>query len=605
MKKRKLKRSTLRVTAVSFAIALLLTGLIALGVLYRFDRWVEDAWYQEPQAISGNIVIIGIDEEALEQFGPYQTWDRSIMSSALEQLAKDPASIPAVVAIDTLYSGETTPEIDNRFAAAAEKLGCVVTAVVADFHSQNIRTDTGYTIDDFAITGFETPFAALKDVTAQGHINAMNDTDGILRHALLFVDPPGEERVYSMASTAARLYAEKNGFSITYPETNKRGMFWVSFSAKPNTYYEGISLADLVNGDVPPDYYAGKVVYIGPYASGLQDVVQTPIDRGQTMNGVEFQANVTEQILNNDYKNEFPDAPQLAVLFILVFISMIILSMLPLVPSSAYASALIAISLIVCRVAYNNGYILHPLWVPVGIFTAYVVSVGTQYILTMIEKRRVTQTFQRYVDPEIVSELLKEGTDSLHLGGKLCDIAVLFVDIRGFTSMSERLTPEQVVSILNRYLGMTSECVAKNKGTLDKFVGDCTMAFWGAPLPQDDAIYLGVHCAMDIVAGAKEISKELVEEIGEELNVGVGVNFGPAVVGNIGAARHMDYTAIGDTVNTAARLEANAPGGTVFISRSVADALEGRIRTTSLGDTIKLKGKADGFEILRVEELYD
>ncbi|MBR6452526.1 MAG: adenylate/guanylate cyclase domain-containing protein, partial [Lachnospiraceae bacterium] len=131
--------------------------------------------------------------------------------------------------------------------------------------------------------------------------------------------------------------------------------------------------------------------------------------------------------------------------------------------------------------------------------------------------------------------------------------------------------------------------------------GDAMMAFWGAPLPQDDAVYNAVKTAQDIVKGAKRVSDELKDEIGEELRVGVGVHFGPAVVGNMGAEKHMDYTAIGDTVNTAARLEANAPSGTVYISRAVADALGERISYTSLGGTVRLKGKAEGFEVLQMD----
>ena len=249
---------------------------------------------------------------------------------------------------------------------------------------------------------------------------------------------------------------------------------------------------------------------------------------------------------------------------------------------------------------YSAGYITHVLWFPMGIIVLFIITVAGNYIRAAIARQNVTRTFERYVAPSIVGEILKEGTENLKLGGKLCDIAVLFVDIRGFTTMSERLSPEEVVNILNQYLTMTASCIEKNNGTLDKFVGDATMAFWGAPLPQEDPVMAAAKTALDIIDGAKELSKKLKEEINEELNVGVGVHFGPAVVGNMGSEKRMDYTAIGDTVNTAARLEANAPGGTVYISRSVAEKLGDRMKYESLGDTIRLKGKAEGFEVLKL-----
>ena len=141
------------------------------------------------------------------------------------------------------------------------------------------------------------------------------------------------------------------------------------------------------------------------------------------------------------------------------------------------------------------------------------------------------------------------------------------------------------------------------QGTLDKFVGDCAMAFWNAPLPQEDAVYLACCAAMDMVEGSKALGEELEAKYGRTVSFGVGVHVGPAVVGNIGAPQRMDYTAIGDTVNTSARLEANAPGGKVLISRAVADALGDRAETTSLGGSIKLKGKAEGFETLTLDSL--
>ncbi|MBO7453129.1 MAG: adenylate/guanylate cyclase domain-containing protein, partial [Clostridiales bacterium] len=185
------------------------------------------------------------------------------------------------------------------------------------------------------------------------------------------------------------------------------------------------------------------------------------------------------------------------------------------------------------------------------------------------------------------------------------DIAVLFVDIRGFTSMSENMEPQEVVTILNRYLSMASDCITANEGTLDKFIGDAAMAFWGAPVPQEDSVYLAAKAAVAIVEGSKKISEDLKNELNMDLNVGVGIHYGPAVVGNMGSVHRMDYTAIGDTVNTASRLESNAPKGTIYISRAVADKLEGRATFTSLGDSIKLKGKSEGFEVLTLDSLKE
>ena len=182
---------------------------------------------------------------------------------------------------------------------------------------------------------------------------------------------------------------------------------------------------------------------------------------------------------------------------------------------------------------------------------------------------------------------------------------MLFVDIRGFTTMSEQLSPPEVVEILNQYLTLTAECIRRHHGTLDKFVGDCTMAFWNAPLAQEEPVLLACRAAVDMIRDSEKLRLELKKRYGREISFGIGVHWGSAVVGNIGSPFRMDYTAIGDTVNTAARLEANAPGGKILISRAVADILGSRADVTSLGDTVKLKGKSAGFEVLRLNSLKE
>ncbi len=593
----------IRSVAIMIAAVLVTTLLIGVwGLIDRMDGWAADALYQQPRALDGKIIVIGIDDRAIEEIGPYNSWDRSVMASALEALAKDPAKRPAVVAIDTLYTGESDPAADARLSEAASNLGNVITASFASIGTA-VKEDAAGNLyyDNNAVYDYSLPYESLRNVTTQAHINAMTDEDGILRHAVLTVSPD-DVPVYSMAYTAAKSYADLNGIQLTEPPT-RNGSFYVSYSALPGGFNDGYSIVDLINGTITPDEFEDKIVFIGPYAVGLQDTFFTAIDHGRQMYGVEYQANVSQMILDSEYKKEASRALQIFALLLVCAVAACIFNKTGIKISSAAGAALIAVSIGMAYLLYTFGIVVHPLWIPAGVLILYLFSVGQNYVMSVFEKQQITKTFERYVAPEIVSEILKEGPENLSLGGKLCEIAVLFVDVRGFTTMSERLEPEKVVFILNRYLTMASGCVEKNGGTLDKFVGDAMMAFWGAPIVSDDFIYNAVKTASDIVKGAAEVSAELTEEIGEELNVGVGVHFGPAVVGNMGAEKHMDYTAIGDTVNTAARLEANAPGGTVYISRSVAEKLEGRIRYTSLGNSVRLKGKSEDFEVLRLEEL--
>ena len=563
---------------------------------------MQDALYQKRASVPGDIVLIGIDEDDIKKYGPYNTWDRHMIASVLDKLAEDPDPDhrPAAVAIDALYAGTTDPAADAHLAKAAEKLGNVIVASTAYFGTDIRFGSDSVVVDTYSVVNYEEPYDELKKVTTQGHINTMSDDDGVVRHALLYVEPDGQ-RVYSMAYQAANMYAKKNGYSIAMPPINERGQYFVQFIGKPGDFSDGVSIHEVLDGTVKPEFFAGKIVMIGPYAAAFQDSYFTAIDKSSRMYGVEIQANIVQYLLDGKYKETVPDYIQLMVLGLVCFAFFYFCNNKKLRVSVPLLILFLLMGIGGSLMLYSGGYITHAVWIPAGVFMLFIITVASHYIRAAIAKQNVTKTFERYVAPSIVNEILKEGTDSLKLGGKLCDIAVLFVDIRGFTTMSERLSPEEVVNILNQYLSMTSACIEKNKGTLDKFVGDATMAFWGAPLPEEDPVYRAALTALDIVKGAEELSKKLKEEINEELHVGVGVHYGPAVVGNMGSEKRMDYTAIGDTVNTSARLEANAPGGMVYISRAVADKLEGRMRFTSLGDSIKLKGKAEGFEVLKLE----
>lgn len=221
----------------------------------------------------------------------------------------------------------------------------------------------------------------------------------------------------------------------------------------------------------------------------------------------------------------------------------------------------------------------------------------------LLETQKITNIFQHYVDPSVLKELLRNDLSRQELYGKNVEIAVLFADLRSFTALAEQVTPETVVEILNEYLTVTSRAVKTHGGTLDKFIGDCTMAFWGAPLPCEDGVYQACLAAVDMLEGGRVLTESMRRRFGREVALGIGIHVGRAVVGNIGAPDRLDYTAIGDAVNTASWLESIAPPGAIYISRKVADRLGSRAVVTSVGRDIRLKGKKEGFEVLTLDQL--
>ncbi len=595
-----MERIAVRRLLLCLGMAAALTLACGCGLLYGPDHALADSLYNRRQSQEGIVTVIGIDRKALEEIGPLP-WSREVMARAVEKLNEDPNACPAVIALDVQYVGETDRAADEALVKAAANGGNVVVAEAADM-KEELEVDGGdFYKDPFSMTGYDPVFAELRAVTRQGHINAMLDADGILRHGLLYLEIEGA-RTYSLGWAAYELYCERMGLEAgPMPKTNRSGFFYLPYTGTLGSFSDGISVADILDGSVPGSYFKDKIVLIGPYAAGLQDQYITSIDHGQPQYGVEIQANAIASFLRGDSLTEAADGWQLALLFAVCALASFAFLALPLKWAALLWIVCAGGDLGLCLLMKNQGVLLHPLWLPLSLTVLYIVCVAVNYVRAALEKKKVTDTFKRYVDPSVIRELLREGTDSLELGGKMTEIAVLFVDIRGFTSMSEILSPPEVVEILNRYLSLTTKCVMENHGTLDKFVGDCTMAIWNAPLPQEDYIMNACRAALDMVQGSAALSEELQETYGRTVSFGVGVHCGGAVVGNIGAKMRMDFTAIGDTVNTAARLEANAPGGTVYISRAVADALGDRIRATSLGTAIKLKGKADGFEILTLD----
>ena len=385
------------------------TALIGAGILRRVDRWAQDWMFQKPGATSTDIVILGIDEEALEELGPYQTWDRNVMASALEALAADPDKKPAVTAIDVLYAGRTSEQADSRFAAAAKELGNVITASMAEFGEQVIWED-GHAklINTSAVVSYMQPYEELRACTEQGHINAMSDTDGVMRHGVLYVEPgelaqEGDSRVYSMSYLAARKYMQQGDTSAEEPEDSTGAdiaadadqLFYIPYTGRPGDFFDGVSIAQVIRGEVPADYWAGRIVLIGPYAAALQDAYFTPIDKGEQMYGVEIQANIIQSFLENNVKKEIPETPQIAALFVLCAAALALFLHQPVLPASLSAGFLSALYLVSTVNLYKAGFVTHPLWGAVGVMAVYALAMAAHYVSTVRERQALALEKER------------------------------------------------------------------------------------------------------------------------------------------------------------------------------------------------------------------
>lgn len=590
-----------------FLIALL-AGLLTffvsfLGLLNGLDYMATDLIYQRPGMVDNNIKILAIDEKSLNELGPYGTWDRAVYADLLNKLYEDPENKPALVVFDVIFQGETNDSSDSALALAAKNAGGVVSAVNMVFQ-ERVETDGNgkKVLNPFYVEMMEYPYDALKENTYLGFADSIQDArDGAVRSFFPILKKEGEAVIPSLALSAARVLSERGKGEINIPDTAPGESLIIKYQGKPGDY-ETISIIDVLNGKIPKEALRDTVLFVGAYAPGMMDAFSVPTDHGSQMYGVEIHANILDSIFKGEYLIRSDRVVTSVVYGLLAFIFALLAEIIPLVATAGLGVIIIVLQIAFCVFQGQNHLFVPVITLPVAVIIIILSALLIRYFNSLAQKRKVLKAFRQYVAPEVVKAVSEKGDFELKLGGEKRDIAVLFVDIRGFTPLSEALEPEQVVEVLNEYLSLTTKSIFDNFGTLDKFVGDATMAVFNAPFDLEDYTYKAVCAARDIVAGGEALRKKAFELTGKEVNFGIGVNCGPAVVGNIGCDFRMDYTAIGDTVNTSARLEANAKPGQVLLSPAVVSALEGRIEVEPVGE-LSLKGKAKPMEVFALKRV--
>ncbi len=590
---------------VAVVIAIVTFVVSYTGVLYSFDKIFSDKLYQAPSGTNPQIKIVGIDEKTLAEYGDVTEWSRSITADFINKLTADPTYAPSAIGLDILYISDGDEEGDELFAKACENSANIGVKIVTASNlvyrpTGKINPDGSFVVDENNIAMVEIPYEGLAAVTDYAFANTSQDVDGYIRYAIARANYNGQE-INSFPVQIYKNYCEKNGLAFAYPKTYGNEIFGFAFSGK-STAYEKVSLSDVLNGNIDPKAFAGSIVLLGSYAPGMQDAYNVAVQKGNQMYGVEIHANIIDALMKG--KTNEPVNPLIfaIIITILALVFYAICDKVKILPSTILLIAFIIVDLICGKLMFMKGIVINLIVLPIILILIYAYLLITGYMVEWIKHRKTVEACNKYVAAQVVGEVSKKGEFNIVLGGEKRGIAVLFVDIRGFTPMSEGLQPEQVVEILNEYLSLTTHSIFKNNGTLDKFVGDATMAVFNAPFDLDDYVYRAVCTARDIAAGSEELEKKLMERFGKTVSFGIGVNCGDAVVGNIGCDFRMDYTAIGDTVNTAARLEANAKRGQILISDNVYNRLKDRVKVTEIG-AIPLKGKSNEVIVYQVDEV--
>lgn len=584
MKNKKLiSRSKWLVMTAETVIVVLISFLLCyFNVFGKFEKLLTDRLYQNPRGINNKIKIIAIDNQTLRELGAMGTWSRQKYADVINTLG----DYPDVIVVDLMLSTKMDEQGDDALTKACENNKNVVAGSYINYNSvMRTGNDGNMYVDNYNIETIDRPI--MNDVCETGFVNALPDSDGVLRSALLTCDYQGRTQ-YSLSYQAYKMYCEKRGISENSP-TLENGRMNIQYAGKPGDY-EIVSLISILNGDIDPKVFSGCIVVMGAYATGLYDQYAVP-NSSELMFGCEIHANIIQSLMDGKYPTSV-NRTYISLLFAFILGGIFVLYRF-IKPGWAIALSVVFIvgfgfSAILIN---NSGTILPFVYFPLCVLVICAVCIVHSYLAASAERKKISDTFKKYVAPQVVEEITKSGGYNITLGGESREVAVLFVDIRGFTPMSENLQPEQVVDILNSYLELTTNSIFNNGGTLDKFIGDATMAVFNAPFDLDDYIFKAVKTALDIVAGGDAIESKFLEKYGRSVGFGVGVNCGRAVVGNIGCSFRMDYTAIGDTVNTAARLEANAKRGQVLISEEVYEKVKDRVTVEPIG-TIPLKGKS-------------
>lgn len=622
------------------ALSILISMLSMITVTKFFDRFenqftdlkFKGRYYDKVRENSiKDIVVVDIDSRSVSKLGKYFEWPRTFLAETVKNLAKKKSK---VIGFDLLFNQSRFAEDDSIFCENISNAGNVVAGY--NFQAEDrysfIYADTVNaeinSIVNFENNGF---FAESEDIldygsrniissaNSSGNVGITSDDDGVIRRISLFREYRGKlypsfalvmcmnylgiekkDVIFndkkSLILQNAQIDSTKQDIVIPLDSENR---MLIHYRGTWKTY-RTVSFYDIYKNRLGRKTFKNNIVLLGTSLRGLMDLRSTPL---QYLPGVEVHANIINTIIKNDFINEID---MVYIILIMLFLSLVVNLLVTSRLHMFFSTMFVIISSIVYYklsfYLFNNENILIDITRPIY---AIVFSFLTTYIISYYNenksKKFIKSTLGRYV-PEVVSKEMLKNPDLLKVGGMKKEITMMFSDIRGFTSYSEKTDPKSLVEFLNHYLKEMTKVVKLNQGTLDKYMGDAVICFFGAPLDCDHP-KLACKSALDMLESLDNMRPHIKDEIFRDIEIGLGVNTDVVTVGNIGSDELFDYTAIGDGMNLASRLEGlNKYYGTkILVSDTTYEYVKDEFIFREV-DLVSVKGKV---KPVRIYELID
>jgi adenylate cyclase len=558
-------------------VAVVSTGLALGGYAARSLRTLDlnsvDARFsvRGNQASPKNIVIVGVDDASIATINKQWPFPRAVEAKVLNRIG---AGHPKTVAFDIAFSDPSSLGQKDDVALLTALGGDNVNGrVVLGFQETDAKGDV-------RLIGQAQTQKALRQAGVQPGITLFPfDPGNFIRRTSYSIN-----KLVTFPVATAQVATGKRVRPYT-------GTKWIDYVGPAGTI-RTVSFGDVYSGKIPASFFRGKIVLVGPTASDLQDLHPTPTD--PEMPGVEVQANAINTVLRGFPLSVAPGWINVVLIILFgVAVPLAALRVRPIV-SIGIAVAIGIVYAIVAQLLFNGGTIVSFVYPMLALVLSGIGSLAVGLVTEAFERIRTVDLFARFVPDSVVDEVLKSA-DGLRLGGIQRAGTVMFTDLRGFTSFSEKLTPAQVIEVLNHYLSEMSDAILDNGGTLVAYMGDGIFAVFGAPLAQDDHADRALRTAREMLEVRLPRFNEWIRSqgLGDGFRMGIGLNSGNVMSGHVGSERRVEYAAVGDTTNTASRIEALTKGTPhqLLVSDSTKQALVTPADDLVFHDEVAIRGR--------------